>query len=86
MLTTSGQTIPESQALSKYVVGYELMSEEQVADEVIHVLPPQALNAPRGPYSARRAAIRVSSRRASTLVSTGAIMYSSAPACPPFAR
>jgi tRNA 2-thiouridine synthesizing protein A len=36
--TTSGQTIPEFQALSKYVVGYELLSQEQVGDEVIHVL------------------------------------------------
>jgi len=38
VLTTSEQTIPEFQALSKYVVGYELLSQEQVGDEVIHVL------------------------------------------------
>ena len=38
VLTTSEQTIPEFQALSKYVVGYELLSQEQVGDEVIHLL------------------------------------------------
>ena len=38
VLTTSERTIPEFQALAKYVVGYELLSQEQVGDEVIHVL------------------------------------------------
>ena len=38
VLTTSEQTIAEFQALAKYVVGYELLSQEQVGDEVIHVL------------------------------------------------
>lgn len=38
VITTSEQTIPEFQALAKYVIGYELMSQEQIGDEVIHVL------------------------------------------------
>lgn len=38
VLTTSEQTIAEFQALAKYVVGYELLSQEQVGDEVVHVL------------------------------------------------
>ena len=38
VLTTSEQTIPEFQALVKYVVGYELLSQEQVGEEIIHVL------------------------------------------------
>lgn len=38
VLTTSEQTIAEFQALVKYVVGYELLSQEQLGDEVIHVL------------------------------------------------
>ena len=38
VLTTSEQTIPEFQALSNYVVGYELLSQEQVGDEVILLL------------------------------------------------
>ena len=38
VMTTSAQTIAEFQALAKYVVGYELLSQEQVGDEVIHVL------------------------------------------------
>ena len=38
VLTTSERTIPEFQALAKYVVAYELLSQEQVGDEVIHVL------------------------------------------------
>lgn len=38
VLTTSERTFPEFQALAKYVVGYELLSQEQVGDEVIHVL------------------------------------------------
>lgn len=38
VLTTSGQTIPEFQALAKYIVGYELLSQEQVGEEIIHVL------------------------------------------------
>jgi TusA-related sulfurtransferase len=36
--TTSEHTIAEFQALAKYVVGYELLSQEQVGDEVVHVL------------------------------------------------
>ena len=36
--TTSEQTLAEFQALAKYVVGYELLSQEQVGEEVIHVL------------------------------------------------
>jgi TusA-related sulfurtransferase len=38
VLTTSEQTIAEFQALAKYVVGYELVSQEQVGEEIIHVL------------------------------------------------
>lgn len=38
VLTTSEQTIAEFQALAKYVVNYELLSQEQIGDEVIHVL------------------------------------------------
>lgn len=38
VLTTSEQTIAEFQALVKYVVGYELLAQEQVGDEIIHVL------------------------------------------------
>lgn len=38
VLTTSEQTIAEFQALAKYVVGYELLSQEQIGEEVIHVL------------------------------------------------
>lgn len=38
VLTTSEQTIAEFQALAKYVVGYELLSQEQVGDEVVHML------------------------------------------------
>ena len=38
VLTTSEQTIPEFQALVRYIVGYELLSQEHVGDQVIHVL------------------------------------------------
>lgn len=38
VLTTSPQTIAEFQSLVKYVVGYELVSQEQIGDEVVHVL------------------------------------------------
>ena len=38
VLTSSEQTLAEFQALSKYVVGYELVSQEQFGDEFIHVL------------------------------------------------
>lgn len=38
VLTTSEQTIAEFQALAKYVMSYELLSQEQVGDEIIHVL------------------------------------------------
>ena len=36
--TTSAQTIAEFQSLVKYVVAYELLSQEQAGDEVVHVL------------------------------------------------
>ena len=38
VLTDSERTIAEFQALAKYVLGYELLSQEQIGDEVIHVL------------------------------------------------
>ena len=38
VITTSPQTLAEFQALSKYVVGYELVSQEQFGDEFVHVL------------------------------------------------
>jgi len=38
VLTTSEQTLAEFQALAQYVVGYELLSQEQVGEEIIHVL------------------------------------------------
>ena len=38
VLTTSAQTIAEFQALAKYVLGYELLSQEQAGGEIIHVL------------------------------------------------
>ena len=38
VLTTSEQTIAEFQALARYVVGYELLSQERAADEIVHVL------------------------------------------------
>jgi TusA-related sulfurtransferase len=38
VLATSEQTVAEFQALAKYVVGYELLSQEQIGEEVIHVL------------------------------------------------
>lgn len=38
VLTTSEQTIGEFQALVKYVVGYELLAQEQAGDEIVHVL------------------------------------------------
>lgn len=38
VITSSEQTLAEFQALSKYVVGYELVSQEQFGDEFIHVL------------------------------------------------
>lgn len=38
VLTNAPQTIPEFQALARYVVGYELVSQEQSGDEVVHVL------------------------------------------------
>ncbi|NNU43084.1 sulfurtransferase TusA family protein [Ramlibacter montanisoli] len=38
VVTSSEQTLAEFQALSKYVVGYELVSQEQFGDEFIHVL------------------------------------------------
>ena len=38
VLTNSAQTLAEFEALAKYVVGYELVSQEQVGEEVIHVL------------------------------------------------
>lgn len=38
VITSAEQTLAEFQALSKYVVGYELVSQEQFGDEFIHVL------------------------------------------------
>jgi TusA-related sulfurtransferase len=38
VITSSEQTIAEFQGLVKYVVGYELLSQEQIGDEIIHVL------------------------------------------------
>jgi TusA-related sulfurtransferase len=38
VITSSAQTLAEFQALSKYVVGYELVSQEQLGDEYVHVL------------------------------------------------
>ncbi|MBC5785328.1 sulfurtransferase TusA family protein [Ramlibacter sp. USB13] len=38
VLTTSEQTIAEFQSLVKHVVGYELLSQEQIGDEVVHLL------------------------------------------------
>jgi tRNA 2-thiouridine synthesizing protein A len=38
VITNAEQTLAEFQALSKYVVGYELVSQEQFGDEFIHVL------------------------------------------------
>ena len=38
IVTTSEQTVAEFQALAKYVIGYELLSQEQRGEEFIHVL------------------------------------------------
>ncbi|MDB5954526.1 MAG: SirA-like protein [Ramlibacter sp.] len=38
VLTSSKETLAEFQALAKYVVGYELLSQEESGDEVIHLL------------------------------------------------
>jgi tRNA 2-thiouridine synthesizing protein A len=38
VITSSGATIAEFQALSKYVIGYELLSQEETGGEVIHLL------------------------------------------------
>ena len=38
VITSSQQTLAEFQALSKFVVGHELVSQEQAGDEYIHVL------------------------------------------------
>jgi tRNA 2-thiouridine synthesizing protein A len=38
VITTSRESIAEFQALSKYVLGYDLLSQEEVGDEVIHLL------------------------------------------------
>jgi len=38
VLTNSKQTLAEFQALAKYVVGYELVSQEENGDEVSHLL------------------------------------------------
>jgi tRNA 2-thiouridine synthesizing protein A len=38
VITSSEQTLAEFQALSKFVVAYELVSQEQFGDEFIHVL------------------------------------------------
>jgi tRNA 2-thiouridine synthesizing protein A len=36
--TSSEQTLAEFQALSKYVVSYELVSQERIGDAFVHVL------------------------------------------------
>jgi tRNA 2-thiouridine synthesizing protein A len=38
VVTTSAQTVAEFQALSKFVVGYELISQEQKGEEFVHLL------------------------------------------------
>jgi tRNA 2-thiouridine synthesizing protein A len=38
VLTSSKETLAEFQALAKYVVGYELLSQEESGNEVIHLL------------------------------------------------
>lgn len=38
VVTSSEQTVAEFQALSKFVVGYELVSQEQFGEEFVHVL------------------------------------------------
>jgi tRNA 2-thiouridine synthesizing protein A len=38
IVTTSEQTVAEFQALAKYVISYELLSQEQHGEEFIHVL------------------------------------------------
>ena len=38
VITSSEQTVAEFQALSRYVVGYELVSQEQFGEEFVHVL------------------------------------------------
>ena len=38
VVTSSPQTVAEFQALVKHVVGYELVAQEQVGDEFVHVL------------------------------------------------
>ena len=38
VLTSTRDTLAEFQALAKYVVGYELVSQEEAGDEVVHVL------------------------------------------------
>jgi tRNA 2-thiouridine synthesizing protein A len=38
VVTTGTQTLPEFQALVKYVVGYELVAQEERGDEITHVL------------------------------------------------
>jgi len=38
VLTSSGETLAEFQALAKYVVSYELVSQEETGDGFVHVL------------------------------------------------
>lgn len=38
VLTSSGETLAEFQALAKYVVGYELVSQEETGDGFLHLL------------------------------------------------
>lgn len=38
VVTDSEQTIAEFQALVKYVVGYDLLSQERIGNDVVHVL------------------------------------------------
>lgn len=38
VVTTSGQTVAEFQALAKYMISYELLSQEQHGEEFVHLL------------------------------------------------
>ena len=38
VLTNSEQTIAEFQALARYMVNYELLSQQQLGDEIVHML------------------------------------------------
>ncbi len=38
VLTSSRETLAEFQALAKYVVGYELVSQEESGDDIVHLM------------------------------------------------